>query len=677
MHAPKEHHRTVLTQSYEPQIIDAMLAEGITPPPFPYIDGTLKKWGDTTKDKPFWCIFYIDDGYPNGQFGDWRKHGPEGVKWIPEKTLSGEPLTAQQRADLDVRMAERAAKKIIDQEAAAKACQSIFTYAPQATDDHPYLARKGIKAHGARKFGENLLLPVYSSQREIISLQYIFPDGEKRFHFGGVVAGGMWSIGAWPTNDGPIYIAEGFATAASIHEATDACVFIAFNASNLLLVAESIRESAGTKQKIVIVADNDIAGTGELWARKAEAAWGVDVVLIPTIGDANDYAQAGHDIKALLIAPPAPPPPSPSLAPKTQPWLQLLDDLLEDQSPIKWIVKNWLQEQTLIMIHGPASSGKTFLALDFCGHVAAGLQDWAGHKIAPGGIAYLAGEGNYGVRQRAAAWAQEHGVLKFGPFAVSNSGKDLDVREQELKVIKELEALNFPLKIIVVDTLHRFLAGDEDSARDAKRMVDACERLMTKFSCSVILVHHTGNDERSQARPRGSSAWTGDVGMRISLKPGKTIEDPIQISMLKAKDSEPAMPKSMKLKKISIKGWFDDNEEQVTSLVPIISDHIEETTIKKVEPKNLTRFKRDIFDAWQWLGGESQRIKPYISRSGLIRFLEEKKGLVGSTPKTYCNGARPGHIVHDLIAARIIEPIDKDGWIIIDDTMGFQCAQIA
>jgi putative DNA primase/helicase len=76
----------------------------------------------------------------------------------------------------------------------------------------------------------------------------------------------------------------------------------------------------------------------------------------------------------------------------------------------------------------------------------------------------------------------------------------------------------------VVDTLHRFLDGDENSATDAKTMLDACSALIQEFACSVILIHHTGVSSEAQHRGRGSSAWRGALDIEISVVPGTPIE---------------------------------------------------------------------------------------------------------------------------------------------------------
>ena len=97
-----------------------------------------------------------------------------------------------------------------------------------------------------------------------------------------------------------------------------------------------------------------------------------------------------------------------------------------------------------------------------------------------------------------------------------------------------------------------FLSGDENSAQDAKSMLDACASLMGDFGCSVLLVHHTGVSEEAQARARGSSAWRGALDIEISVSPAKD-DKPITITQRKSKDAEMAAPLHASLASLGVK----------------------------------------------------------------------------------------------------------------------------
>src|SRR5262249_15790003 len=154
-----------------------------------------------------------------------------------------------------------------------------------APNDHPYLLRKNVKPYGIKCAGSgHLLVPVRINGR-IRSLQIINAGGEKRFLPGGQVAGGYFAIGAGAGGD-TIYLAEGFATGATVHAATGGAVYVAFNAGNLLLVAKMLRDKFSGAE-IIICADDDNRTEGNPGLTKAkEAARIIGArVAIPKFGD--------------------------------------------------------------------------------------------------------------------------------------------------------------------------------------------------------------------------------------------------------------------------------------------------------------------------------------------------------------------------------------------------------
>ncbi len=153
---------------------------------------------------------------------------------------------------------------------------------PTATS-HPYLERKKILSHGI-KIDEtnNLVIPIYIKDR-ISAVQKILgkktKDGNDKFIFGSKLSG-YFPMGDLSSAE-KIYIAEGFATAATIYECSQVPTVCAFDAGNLLPVAEVIRKKYPDAQ-IIFCADNDsIKGhrVGEVKAKQAAFAISGSVVL--------------------------------------------------------------------------------------------------------------------------------------------------------------------------------------------------------------------------------------------------------------------------------------------------------------------------------------------------------------------------------------------------------------
>jgi phage/plasmid primase-like uncharacterized protein len=636
----------------EHQIADAMQAQGITPPHPIQIDGKLHRFRAGTKgqgghgDKTGWYVIY-PDGIPAGKFGCWRAGIEQNWRAEIGRTLTQvEEMTHARR--LSEAKAARDAEVAKSREVAANTVEYIWTNATPASPDHPYLARKGVQPHGLRATGDGrLVVPLYGADGALSSLQYISHDGGKLYHSKGQTGGKFWQIGT-ADEPGTIYIAEGFATAATIHEVTNRPCVVAFSASNLVPVCNTIREHFGATQDLVIVADNDVSGTGQKYADQASAKFGARVVMPPIPGDANDYVQAGHDLAALLT-------------PQPDDWLQSADSLCDQPAPIAWLIKRWLQDKALMMLHGPSGVGKTFILMDMCLRIATGKDDWNGFKVRPGMVVYLAGEGHYGLRGRIAAWKHQHGAKKINMW-VSRHGCDLNTAQGYQKATDAIRALSEPPAIIVIDTLHRFLDGDENSAQDAKTMIDACDRMKHEFGCSVMLVHHTGVSDEAQHRARGSSAWRGALDIEISVTGGKN-DAPIKIEPRKVKDGEEPDPIYCDLESITIPGWLDEDGEPVKSAVPI-----KVAAPEKAKPGRPAHDNKQIFRRAWWDQKDQAEYTddgaPYLTRAALAHFLEHTIGKKDTVAKQYAKESGP--FIKPLIDAKWLVPYGK-GYAIADE----------
>lgn len=635
--------------SPEDQLRTAMIEAGLEPPDQIHMDGKIHRFKSGTKgtpghDKSGWYLIF-GDGVPAGRFGCWRM-GFES----PWRADVGRKLTQTEEMANARRMAEAKALRDAElerkHEVASSTVEKIWSEAQGASPDHPYLQRKGIGVHGARVTGDGrLVVPLYDPDGTLSSLQYIAHDGGKLYHPGGATGGKFWILGTMD-EPGTLFVAEGFATAATIHETTGRPCVVAFSASNLVPVTGTLREVHGATQDIVIVADHDQSGVGQRYAEQASAKFGARMVMPPVLGDANDYAMAGHDLASLLMPP-------------ADDWLIPADDFSAQPSPISWLVKRWLQANAMIMVHGPSGGGKTFVVLDWCLRIASGMTDWCEQKVKPGSVVYLAGEGHHGLRGRIAAWKHHNKAGKLNMW-LSKDGCDLNTPTGYLKVVEQVRALPNTPEIIVVDTLHRFLAGDENSAQDAKTMLDACNSLMGEFHCSVILVHHTGVSEEAQHRARGSSAWRGALDIEISVIPGKD-DFPMTLVQRKSKDAELAQPVHVELHQVTIPGWQDEDGQPVTSAVVV---QTEAPQAPKKESK-LDGHRKTFENAWWATGAEEREGLPYVSRSAL----KDKLAADGRKARTIENdlsAAYPDKLIGALVLSEIISPIEH-GWVVCDE----------
>ncbi len=159
---------------------------------------------------------------------------------------------------------EAKARKENAQKGAAAYAARTFARLPSAGAGNAYLKRKGVPPLGeVRQAGDGtLVLPVKSADGRLVSLQFIGPNGSKRLLKGGEKKGCFFSIPAKGGDDsGPLLIAEGYATAASVHLATGYAALVAFDSGNLLPVAKAAR-GLFPRREIILCADNDVDGKG-------------------------------------------------------------------------------------------------------------------------------------------------------------------------------------------------------------------------------------------------------------------------------------------------------------------------------------------------------------------------------------------------------------------------------
>ena len=238
----------------------AIEAAGLEAPDVIHDDGALHRFG---KGKSAYYVLH-SDGNPAGMFGCWRA-GLQST-WCAKSDNAMTPaereahrqriqaMRAQREADEAARQKSEADKAAVRWNAASTYCQ------------HPYLTFKGIAAHGIRQDGDTLLIPLRDTAGALHSLQTITPDGDKRFK--GRMKGCYHAIGK---PRGRIIVCEGYATGASIHEATGEAVAVAFNAGNLMPVATALHK-AYPALAIILAADDDHQTEGNPGLNAAKSA---------------------------------------------------------------------------------------------------------------------------------------------------------------------------------------------------------------------------------------------------------------------------------------------------------------------------------------------------------------------------------------------------------------------
>lgn len=312
---------------------------------------------------------------------------------------------------------------------------------------------------------------------------------------------------------------------------------------------------------IIVAFDCDETGqrAGRLVARQLKEAGFVAKAVnlgLSKGGDLADFcmlhgAAAGREIRAL-----------PALALEEQPaapvqrrgWYIIHASELKNLPPIEWIIKGEIPARGISVLFGASGSGKSFIALDYALKIAQGSP-----------VLYVAGEGEYGYRQRVGAWCKHHNKTE-GQLFISLGAVQM-MQEGDFSAFLEAGETIRPV-IVIIDTMARSMVGsDENSTRDMGLFIQACEDLKQTLDCAVLIIHHTnkgGIYERGNSALRGAS----DVMIKVTAE-----DDLIRVESAKTKDAQPFPTRYVQLLGVPV----EIEGETVDSAVVIEAEKIIQT----------------------------------------------------------------------------------------------------
>lgn len=234
------------------------------------------------------------NSYVVGSFGVWHGTDDGYTKVeLPRQddkrpVLSADDLTA-------LREAQKAAAQKLAQERKAEAkiagqWAAVVWSRCEPCAEHEYTTRKGIKPHGLRVLNSldgltiqglddsnhyrlrmavgALVVPMHDAHGNVCGIQFIYPKDHpraakagKEFWPAGMAMGGTFGVIGHINRTGVLLVAEGYATAASLHEATGQSVAYAFSANNLVKAGKLLRK-VYPKLRLLFCADDDYLTEG-------------------------------------------------------------------------------------------------------------------------------------------------------------------------------------------------------------------------------------------------------------------------------------------------------------------------------------------------------------------------------------------------------------------------------
>lgn len=637
----------------------AILNAGLTPPEEIIDNGQIQRFSTNGKrgNKDGWYVLH-SDGIPNGLFGCWRTNIEKSWQANIDRPYSPEEaeyLKNQTDQSFKQRKIER--ENAINQ--AKLRAISIWNKSTEATD-HPYLIKKGIKPYIARQFGKAVVVPMHHDE-ELITLQFIDEEGNKQFMKDGPVAGSYSLIGSI-TESATVYICEGYATAASIHEATSHPVVIAFNSGNLLKVAQIFREKY-PNHSLIIAGDDDFQNEGNPGRKSAtEAAEATQSRLIfptfteprqPHQTDFNDMAQAQGLFAVDMAFDDAmnTEPLGPKKFSLTQFSLNgqseaMKKKMLED----KYILGRLAVLGQFIVFYAAPNVGKTLLTLWLI------IQAIIKKEIDPSNVFYINADDNHNGLTFKLTLAEEHGFHMLAPGY--NGFDSAKLFEYINTMIREDSARG---KIIVLDTLKKFT---DIMRKDVASKFTKVMREFVSHGGTIICLGHVNKHKNADGKSiyGGTSDIPDDVDCYYMIEEVQSTEKIKTVRFENKKDRG----KVAKTATFIYSNGNMNNYQELLDTVRTLSDDEAEALVKINEANKRLDANKEVMDAIKaeieaGNTNKTELIKA-VSKQTLVSRSKVKKVLDDHTGTNYKKGYRWNYTVKEKNCHIywLINPNDED-----------------
>lgn len=432
-----------------------------------------------------------------------------------EKTLSPAEREIWRQRQNAIRR-QREAECSQRREAAARQAQNALNASFFCSPEHAYLRRKGIPAFGNVRQDRNgmLLIPVRDISGKMQSLQYIAPDGTKRFLVGGKVQGGHFAIPGKPEK--PLVLCEGYATGASIHLACECTVYVTFSANNLSVVANIVRRKF-PDASIIICGDNDETGRskGQEAAQVAQARLVLPTFTAGTGKDFNDLHQSEglQEVRRQLEA---------SEQTCSNHALVSLDmgEFLSMSIPERgYLLSPILPVQGIGILYAPRGIGKTFAALSIAVAVASGGAVFNWRAPMPKRTLYVDGE------MPATSMQNRLSALVNGMSVPPHTLKNMALITPDLQPCPMpdvstangqamLEPFLKGVDMVVLDNIATLCRTGKENESQSWQTMQAWLLELRRRGMTVLLIHHAGKS----GDQRGTSAREDIMDTVISLR---------------------------------------------------------------------------------------------------------------------------------------------------------------
>ena len=284
-----------------------------------------------------------------------------------------------------------------------------------------------------------------------------------------------------------------------------------------------------------------------------------------------------------------------------------ISEIVAEQREPEWLIEDVIEANVLAVLAGKRGTYKSFVALDWSMRIA--------RTIGP--VVILSGEGA-GLDRRADAWMRTHApaesiadVALYALEKAVNLNAELDMA----LIVSAASRMPAPPVMIVVDTFSKFSAGldENDNGEVSAYLAKLSASLRDRFSCTVLIVAHTGHADGG--RPRGASALMANPDAEYIANRASPLVPYVAVSRERFKDTPALEPVNYEAKVVDL-GRADRRGRPITSLALLTTD-VEVMPRKAARPqgknqhtllKALRELQQGAESALIWTIGELRKV---------------------------------------------------------------------
>ena len=375
------------------------------------------------------------------------------------------------------------AQKAAEKQRFIDEARAVLNRSLPAPDNFPYLVKKHVQPLNAKYDGKDLIIPACNADGSVAGYEYIKPDGSKGQAKGTSKAGSFGLVAGQiqPLHD--VIVAEGFATAASLHEITGLCTVESFGSANLAAVVEIVKRKGA---RAILCPDYDSYDS-------AKSAGADVLVKLPelTAGltwpndckdgkwDWNDYHRAaGVDAAKAAWAV--------SLAGGVSASRSFCFQPQELKQEDKKLIAGLFPVNMCTLLTATPKTGKSLFMLYEAAQVS--MTDK---------VLYLNGElGQVFMddRQARAQWecnSSNFHIISANSNLMLDSDNGLQVLEDEIRKVQPC--------LVVIDSLVAWMGTDESDSENTGNMVNRLNRIAQLYKIAIVLIHHFRKRKAAEA----------------------------------------------------------------------------------------------------------------------------------------------------------------------------------